>query len=124
MVAWEWQVWRCFDGIRETFEEKGWEFRFGGRDADDTITLLAESGEHYIAFFARDPGIGECWFELRNKARDRVVLIRGASNIPAPKRAAELLADHGALLGDTRALRGLPLYSLPMAPVISPVESR
>jgi hypothetical protein len=55
---WDWQVWRCFDNIRETFEEKGWEYRFAAGDDNETLPLLAESGDHCIVFFERDPGTG------------------------------------------------------------------
>ena len=122
-VMWEWQVWRCFDNIRETFEEKGWEYRFSRRDDNEVMPLLAESDEHCVAFFERDPGTGECWFELRDKVRNRVVFVQGAQNIPTPERAAELLADYGTLLGEIRAPRELPLYSLPVEPVMPVAEA-
>jgi hypothetical protein len=69
-------------------------------------------------FFETNPLTGECWFELRDKARCRVVFVQGQRNVPTPERAAELLADYGAPLGEIRAPRELPLYSLPVAPVV------
>jgi hypothetical protein len=123
-VAWEWQVWRCFDDIRETFEEKGWGSSFAGRNDNGVMPLLAVSGDYCVTFFKRDPGTGECWFELRDKNRRRVVFVRGVQNIPTPKRATQLLADYGTPLGEIRAPRELPLYSLPVAPLISVAESR
>ena len=98
-------------------EEKGWEYRAVGHD-DRVVPLLAESGEHCILFFERNPLTGECWFELRNKARGRVVFVQGERNVPPPERAAKLLADYGAPLGEIRAPRELPLYILPVAPVV------
>src|SRR5919112_4009842 len=91
MVVWEWQAWRCFDHIEETFEEKGWKTgAFGrGRHDNEVMPLLAESNGHCIAFFERDPGTNECWFELRDKAGHRVLYMRGANNIPAPAEATE-----------------------------------
>ena len=117
MVVWEWQAWRCFDHIAETFEEKGWQTRFLGRHDNEVVPLLAESNGHCIAFFERDTGTNECWFELRDKARHRVVYVRGAQNIPAPKDAAGLLEDYGWPLNEAGAIRNLPLYSLPVAPM-------
>jgi hypothetical protein len=118
VVAWEWQAWRCFDHIGETFEEKGWECEFAGRGDNGMMPpLLAESNRHCISFFERDSGTNECWFELRDKSRGRVVFVRGAQNIPAPEKAAELLADYGWPLDGVRTPRSLPLYSLPLAPV-------
>lgn len=123
MVTWEWEVWRSFDNTKETFEEKGWEFRYGGRDGNEMMLLVAESDDHVISFFDRDSGTGECWFELRDKNRRRVVFVRGAQNIPTPKRAIQLLADYGTSLGEIRSPRELPLYSLPVAPLMSVAEA-
>ncbi len=117
MAAWEWQVWRCFDNIRETFEERGWEYRCAGRDDNEAVPLLGESGDHRIAFFKRDPGTGECWFELYDEERRRVVFVRGAENIPTPQRAATLLADHGYQPNEASNAHEQPVYSLPVAPV-------
>ncbi len=94
-MVWEWQVWRCFEDVREAFEEKGWEFRCPERNDNEVMPLLAESDETYIAFFRRDAGTGECYFEVREKASRRVTFVRGVQNIPTPARAARLLADHG-----------------------------
>ena len=118
MAAWEWQVWRCFDSIRETFEERGWEYRLSGGDGNEALPLLAESGDYYVAFFERDSGTGVCWFELRYNARRRMMLIREMENIPTPARAAQLLADHGVPLDTVGSPRGLPLYHLPLAPLV------
>jgi hypothetical protein len=118
MAAWEWQVWRGFDSIRETFEERGWEYRLSGGDGNEALPLLAESGDYYVAFFERDSGTGVCWFELRDKARRRMMLIREMENIPTPARAAELLADHGIPLDTVGSPQGLPLYHLPVAPLV------
>ncbi len=117
MVVWEWQAWRCFDHIEETFEEKGWKTGVLGRHDNEVVPLLAESTGHCIAFFERDPGTNECWFELRDKTRHKVVYVRGAHNIPAPEDAAGLLEDYGWPLNETEATRNLPLYSLPVAPM-------
>jgi hypothetical protein len=42
-TVWEWQVWRCFDDIEETSEEKGWEFRFPSREGNEIRPQLAGS---------------------------------------------------------------------------------
>ena len=118
MAAWEWQVWRCFDSIREAFEERGWEYRLSGGDGNEAIPLLAESGDYYIAFFERDSGTGVCWFELRDRVRRRMMLIREVENIPTPERAAELLAGYGVPLDTVGSPRDLPLHSLPVAPLV------
>jgi hypothetical protein len=118
MAAWEWQVWRCFDSIREAFEEKGWEYTLSGGYANEAMPLLAESGDYYIAFFERDSSTGVCWFELRDTARRRMLLIRELENIPTPGKAAELLASHGAPLDTVGSPRGLPLYNLPVPPLV------
>jgi len=54
--------------VRETFEEKGWEYGLDGRFDNEALPLLAESGDLRVVFYARDPGTGECWFELRGEA--------------------------------------------------------
>jgi hypothetical protein len=115
-VAWEWQVWRCFDDIRETFEEKGWGPSFAGRNDNGVMPLLAESGDHCIAFFKRDTGTSECWFELRDKVRRRMVFVHGTHNIPTPEQAARLLANHGGPLYEI-ADPDRSMYGLPVAPV-------
>ncbi len=117
-MTWEWQVWRCFGNIRETFEEKGWESRFGERNDNEATPLLAESDDCWVIFFERDPGTGECWFELRDKIRRSVVFVRGTQNIPTPEQAAKLLAHHGVPSYEITAPRNRPLYSLPVVPVI------
>jgi hypothetical protein len=76
-----------------------------GRHDNEVVPLLAESTGHCIAFFERDPGTNECWFELRDKARHKVVYVRGAHNIPAPEDAAGLLEDYGWPLNETEATR-------------------
>jgi hypothetical protein len=123
-VVWEWQVWRSFDDIRETFEEKGWESGFVERNGNGAMPpLLATSGDYCVAFFKRDPGTGECWFELRDKARSRMVFVHGAQNIPTPERATELLANHGGPLYKITAPDDRPMYGLPMAPVVPAAET-
>ncbi len=118
-MAWEWQVWRCFDNIRETFEVKGWEYRFDGRDDKGVVLLLAESGDQCMVFFGSGPDTGECWFELRDKTHHRMLFVQGTRNIPTPERAAKLLDGYGTflVLGEVRAPHELLLYSLPVAPV-------
>ena len=118
MAAWEWQVWRCFDSIREAFEEKGWEYSLSGGYGNEAMPLLAASGDYYIAFFERDSGTGVCWFELRDTAQRTMMLIREMENIPTPEKAAELLASHGAPLDTVGSPRDLPLYNLPVAPLV------
>ena len=117
-MAWEWQAWRSFDDIRETFEEKGWRSKFPLGNDNEVMPLLAESDGYCITFFERDSATGECWFELRDTARRRVVFVQGTRNIPRIEQAAKLLSNYGAPLGELRAPRDLPLYSLPMAPVV------
>jgi len=117
-MAWEWQVWRCFDNIREAFEKRGWEFRFDRRNDNEVVPLLAESDDYSIAFFKRDPGTGECWFELRDVVRRRIVYVRNAQNIPTPERAAEILAVHGTPSYEITAPHKRPLYSLPVVPAV------
>ena len=121
-MVWEWQVWRSFDDARETFEEKGWECGFVGRNDNEVMPLLAESGDYCITFFKRDSYTGECWFELRDKVQRRIVLVQGVRNIPTPERAAKLLADHGGS-SEITAPRDRPLYDLPMVPVVPVAEA-
>ena len=116
-MAWEWQAWRCFGDIRETFEEKGWGSGFLGREDNGVVPLLAESGDHCITFFKTDPCTNESWFELRDQVRRRRVFVHGAENIPSPKRAAELLASHGGPLYEISAPDDHPMHGLPVAPV-------
>ena len=120
-MVWEWQVWRCFDDIRETFEEKGWETGFVRRNDNEVMPLLAASGDHCITFFKRDSYTGECWFELRDKVRRRVVFVQGVRNIPTPQQAVKLLADYGGP-SEITAPCDLPLYSLPVVPVVPAAE--
>lgn len=124
-MAWEWQVWRCFDEVRDAFEEKGWSYRLDGRDDNEVVPLLADAGDYCIVFFDRDPDTGECWFELRDETRNRVVFIQGTSNIPTPERAADLLADYGTSPSEEGEPGGLlytPLYTPPIAPVAHAIE--
>ncbi len=119
MVVWEWQVWRAFDDIRETFERKGWTSAgFIGRNGDGVMPLSAGSGEHSISFFKRDSGTGECWFELRDKARRRMVFVHGTHNIPTPQRAVELLKNHGGPLYEITAPDDHSMYGLPVPPLM------
>ena len=111
-------MWRCFVDIREPLEEKGWTYVFAEHNDAETMPLLAESGGYCISFFARDPGIGECWFELRDRVRRRVVFVRDAQNIPTPERATVLLAHHGVPSHEVIAPHKRPLYSLPAVPVL------
>ncbi len=122
-VTWEWQVWRTFGDIRETFEEKGWGSGFTRRDDNGTMPLLAESGDYCIAFFKRDPGTGECWFELRDKARRRRVFVHSAHSIQTPKRAVELLANHGGPLYEITHPDNCLMYGLPVAPAAKVAEA-
>ena len=115
-MVWEWQVWRSFDDAREIFEKKGWESGFVERNDNEVMPLLAESGDYRITFFKRDTYTGECWFELRDKVRRKVVFVQGVQNIPTPERAAKLLVNYGAP-AEITAPRDRPLYALPMAPV-------
>ncbi len=117
-MAWEWQVWRSFDDIKETFEEKGWRSGSNGRNDNDAMPLLAESGDNCIAFFKRDTGTGECWFELRDKIQRRRVFVHGTENIPTPERAVKLLANHGGPLYEIADPSHHPMYGLPVAPVV------
>ena len=43
---WEWQVWRCFDHVKETFQDKGWEYEQDGRF--DTITRWCRSWQNLV----------------------------------------------------------------------------
>ena len=115
---WEWQVWRSFDDIRESFEVKGWESTFVERNDHGAMPpLLAASGDCCVAFFKRDPGTGECWFELRDTVRRRMLFVHGTHNIPTPERAAELLTNHGGPLYEITDPDGCCTYGLPVAPV-------
>ncbi|MDP8953115.1 MAG: hypothetical protein M3N18_12945 [Actinomycetota bacterium] len=125
MVAWEWQAWRTFDDIRETFERKGWNPGFVGRNDNGVMPLLAERDDQYcIAFFKRDSGTGECWFELRDKIRGRRVFVHGTHNIPTPQRAVELLENHGGPLYEIAAPDDHSMYGLPVAPVMPGTGTR
>lgn len=119
-MAWEWEMWRCFDSIKETFEEKGWESE-GGRMDNGVMPLLAEFGDYCIAFFKRDPCTSECWFELRDKVRGRMVFVQGVQNIPTPQLATKLLADYGRPSYEITPLADRPIHGLPVAPVGSVV---
>ncbi len=117
-MIWEWQVWRCFDHVKETFEEKGWEYGMDGRFDNEAVPLLAESGNYRVVFFKREHNAGECWFELRDEARRSVVYVRGTENIPTPEKAAALLESHGAPVQTIGYPSERPLYELPLAPVL------
>ena len=117
-MVWEWQVWRSFDDIREAFEEKGWKSGIIGCNDNGMMPLLAEFGDHCIAFFERNPLTGECWFELRDMAQHRVVFVRGMQNIPRAEQAVGLLAGYGTPLDEMKDPRDLPLYNLPVTPVL------
>lgn len=110
---WDWQAWRCFDEVLETFEEKGWEPWRPERLDNEVVPLLAESGEYRIAFFARDPGSGQCVFELRDKRRPVAVFVRGTENIPTPEGASGLLDDRGATMRHSSSPDDRTLYELP-----------
>ena len=116
MMVWDWQAWRCFDEVRETFEEKGWEPWLPERRDNEVVPLLAESGEHRIAFFARDSRSGECMFELRDKRRPVAVFVRGTDNIPTPEGASGLLDDRGDVMSRSSSPDDRVLYELPAAP--------
>lgn len=120
-MAWEWQVWRSFDDIGEILEEKGWGSSgfVGHYGGGGMPPLLGECGDHCIVFFKRDAGTGECWFELRDKVRRRMVFVHGTQNIPTPERAAKLLADHGGPLYEIKPLSDRSMYGLPIAPATS-----
>jgi hypothetical protein len=122
-VVWEWQVWRSFDDIREAFEEKGWKSGFVGCNDNGMMPLLAESDDHCIAFFERNPLTGECSFELRDKAQHRVVFVRGMQNIPRAEQAVGLLASYGIPLDEMKDPNDLPLYDLPVTPVLEAGQS-
>ncbi len=117
-MMWEWQVWRCFDHVKETFQEKGWEYRQDGRFDNEVVPLLAESGDYRVVFFKWDPNTGECWFELRDEARRSMAYVRGTENIPTPEKAGALLESHGAPVQAARYSKERPLYELPLAPVL------
>jgi hypothetical protein len=119
MVPCRWQEWGCFEDIRETLQEKGWTYVFAEHNDAGRMPLLAESAECCISFFERDPGIGECWFELRDRVVRRVVFVRGAQNIPTPERAKVLLEHHGVPSYEVIAPHRRPLYSLPVVPVLA-----
>ena len=100
-MAWEWQVWRCFDEIRETFALMGWEPCLPERLDNEVAPLAAESGDAFVAFLWRHPVTGECLFELRDRLRPSAgVIVRGTHNVPTPRAAAWLLAERGGALGE------------------------
>ena len=116
---WDWQAWRCFDEVREAFEEKGWEPWLPERLDNEVVPLSAESGEHRIAFFARDSRSGECMFELRDRRRPVAVFVRGTDNIPTPEGATNLLDDRVAAMSRSSSPDDRALYELPAtAPVV------
>jgi hypothetical protein len=118
-MVWEWQVWRSFDDVRETFEEKGWHSGFAEERNDNGTMppLLAAPGDYCIALFKRDRGTSECWFEVRDMVRSRRVLVHGTHHIPTPERAAELIAGHGGPLYEVADRASYSIYGLPIAPL-------
>jgi hypothetical protein len=113
------QKWRAFEDIKETIEGKGWEFRPVGRDNEEATPIMAESGDYCVSFFRRDPGTGECWFELCDRLRRKVVFVRDTKHIPTPEQTAILLEHHSVQLYELAAPRNRPLYSLPVLPVLA-----
>ena len=122
-VPWEWQVWRCISDSREVFEEKGWKSGSSGWDGNEAMLILAECGGYCIAFFKKDTGTGECWFELRDTVRSRMVFVHGTHNIPTPDRAAEMLTNHGGPLYQIANPGDCSMYGLPVAPVVPVAEA-
>ena len=123
-MTWEWEVWRSFSDIREILENKGWDIGSNGRHDEGVMPLLAEAGDQYcISFFKRDHGTGECWFELRDNVRRRMLFVHGTQNIPTPERAVELLADHGGPLYKIYAPDDRSMYGLPVVPIITVAEA-
>lgn len=116
-AMWDWQAWRCFDEVRETFEDKGWDPWLPERLDNEVVPLLAESNEHRIAFFARDSESGECMFELRDRRRPVAVFVRGTDNIPTPERASSLLDERGAAMSRSSSPDDRVLYELPKTAV-------
>ncbi len=114
-MIWQWQAWRCFDDLRETFVTKGWRLP---RSADDEAVppLAAEAGGLYVTFLGLDTETGECWFELRAGGGPPAVILRGADNVPAPEAAADLLAERAAALGRASGPHDGPLYEPDAAP--------
>lgn len=117
-MMWEWQLWRCFDHVKETFQDKGWEYGQDGLFDNEVVPLLAESGDYRIVFFKWDPNTGECWFELRDEARRSIVYVRGVENIPTPEKAGALLDSYGTPVQAVPNPKERPLYELPLAPVL------
>ncbi len=109
-MAWEWQVWRCFDEIRETFASKGWEPGFPERADNEVVPLAAASEDSFVALLRMDFRTGECWFELRDKLRPLAVILRGTQNVPTPQGAARLLAERAAALKEASSPHDRPLY--------------
>lgn len=107
-MIWQWQVWRCFDDVRETFATKGW--RLPERACNEVAPLAAESGGLFVVFLGLDDAAGECWFELRNGTEPPAVLLRGLDNVPAPEVAAELIAERAAALKRASTPEDRPLY--------------
>jgi hypothetical protein len=44
----EWRIWRCFDHVKETFQDKGWEYEHFDTEV---VPLLAEFGDYRVVFF-------------------------------------------------------------------------
>lgn len=109
-MAWEWQAWRRLDGIRETFEAKGWKPTFPDRPDNEVAPLAAESGGAFVALVKMEPGTGECLFELRDGTRPPAVILNGPQNVPTPQGAARLLAEHAARLARASSHHDRPLY--------------
>jgi len=65
--------------VKETFQDKGWEYGQDGHFDNEVVPLLTEFGDYRVVFFKWDPNTGECWFELRDEARRSMGYTCGAS---------------------------------------------
>jgi len=72
--------------------------------------LAAESGSAFVALVKMEPGTGECLFELRDGTRPPAVILDGPHNLPTPRGAARLLAEHAATLAQASPHHDRPLY--------------
>ena len=114
----KWQIWRCFDHVKETFQDKGWEYGQDGLFDNEVVPLLTEFGDYRVVFFKWDPTTGECWFELRNETQRSMVYVRGVENIPTPEKSGALLESYGAPVKAVPNPKERPVYELPLAPVL------